>query len=553
MREILRLENFSYRYQSREQQTLRDIDFSVAAGEMVLLAGHSGCGKSTLIKAVSGLLQSGGQGESAGRIFLDGRDVTAAPPEEIGLLAGTVYQNPDDQLFAMTVADEVGFALENRGAPAEEVQRAVAEALALVGLAGFESRGIHQLSGGQRQRLALASILVTKPKLLILDEPVSQMNPQGVRAFLELLSGLNRREGIAVLMVEHRVNELASYFRRLAVMQEGRIIYDGPIDRVWDALASFEEAGIREPQLVKLCRRLPLPCLTMLKERVRQQIESTCIIDRRLAAEPEDFLTGQPLLQAENIIYKYPAVKEETLRGLNFTLYSGQITALMGFNGAGKSTLLNLLGGLAQPQKGRLSLGGRPLGQQLGEIGYLRQEPDLMLLADSVRGELRWKNKLLTDSEAEELLRRLHLQAYADDFPLALSKGQRLRVVLGAMLARRPRLLLLDEPTTGQDEQCLLEIKRLLLAYKKAGGSIFLCTHDLELASQLADRVLLLQSGQLLADGPPSAVFSSDRLLACGGLTLSPLLELSREIGIPDCIAVKEVLRYVHAAAVGRD
>ena len=209
---MLHIDDVSYRYQSRDTWTLKHIDLKMKQGEMVLLAGRSGCGKSTLIKIISGLVSEDGQGTLKGRILLDGQDITFWPPEKIGLLAGTVYQSPDDQLFAMTVEDEAGFALENQGAEPETIRKEVAETLRRVGLKGYEKFSIHQLSGGQRQRLALASILITKPRLLILDEPVSQMNPQGVQSFMELLLDLNRDENISILMIEHRVNELARYF-----------------------------------------------------------------------------------------------------------------------------------------------------------------------------------------------------------------------------------------------------------------------------------------------------------------------------------------------------
>ena len=222
---------------------------------MVLIAGRSGCGKSTLIKSITGLLEPG-EARLTGTISLDGRDVREMSAEDIGLLAGTVYQTPDDQLFAMTVADEVGFALENRGEDPSVIREEVRRALAKTGLSGMEARSIHALSGGQRQRLALASILVTHPKLLILDEPVSQMNPKGVKDFLELLVSLNREDHMTILVVEHRVNELARYFPRLCCMYEGRFIYDGATEGAWTALGDTEAYGLREPQAVKLGRLL---------------------------------------------------------------------------------------------------------------------------------------------------------------------------------------------------------------------------------------------------------------------------------------------------------
>lgn len=548
---MLKIDNLSYRYPSRKQFTLKNINLTLADGEMLLLAGRSGCGKSTLIKAISGLLGSEERGELQGAIYLQGEDISKWPPEKTGQLVGTVYQSPDDQLFAMTVADEVGFALENQGEEPEVIARKVSETLELVGLGGFENYSIHKLSGGQRQRLALASILVTRPGLLILDEPVSQMNPQGVQSFMQLLLRLNREAGIAILMIEHRVNELCKYFSRLAVMQDGCIVYDGLVKDAWQELTGRTDLGLREPQTVKLCRALQLSELTTDEGRIVQMLHSECE-PLPAAAQAQPAGQQQPLLEARDLYYTYPGSKEPTLKKLQFTLYKGQITAIMGFNGAGKSTLMNLLGGLTQTQQGSLLLAGQPVGKQLGKIGYLRQEPDLMLLADTVREELCWKNQTITQQELQLLLKHMNLEEYADDFPLALSKGQRLRVVLGAMLAKKPALLLLDEPTTGQDEQSLAEIRRLLLAYKKQGGSIFICTHDMELAAQVADRVIVLCAGQIIADGTTEEVLSNKELVEAGGLTPSALLPVCEQAGLPPCITVEGVKRYVRKTAVGR-
>lgn len=548
---MLKIEGFSYRYQSRANFTLNNINLRLQPGEMLLLAGRSGCGKSTLIKAISGLLGSEGAGELQGKIYLQDEDITHWAPERIGQLVGTVYQSPDDQLFAMTVADEVGFALENQGLAPEVVAREVSNTLALVGLAGFEDYSIHKLSGGQRQRLALASILITKPKLLILDEPVSQMNPQGVQSFLQLLLRLNREEHIGILMIEHRVNELHQYFPRLAVMDKGQIIYDGSMDEAWYALTARQDVGVREPQNVKLCRALCLPRLTASGPDIVTMLKQYChaITGVRSAAPAGsgtlEILKTEVLLKADSVSFTYPGSKEPTLKSLSFELYRGEIVGLMGFNGAGKSTLMNLLGGLTKLQQGSLCLDCFPIAKALGKIGYLRQEPDLMLLADTVREELCWKNSALGEEELQALLGKLNLQQYEQDFPLALSKGQRLRVVLGAMLAKKPELLLLDEPTTGQDEQSLQEIKQLLLDYKEQGGTVFICTHDVELAAEVTDRIIVLKQGEIIADAGANEVLSDVTLLEEGGLTPSTLLEITGELKLPPCVTVKEVQQYV--------
>ena len=550
---MLKIENLSYRYQTREQNTLKNINLTLADGEMLLLAGRSGCGKSTLIKAISGLLGSEERGALEGKIYLAGEDVTACSPEKIGQLVGTVYQSPDDQLFAMTVADEVAFALENQGEEEAIIRQKVQETLAMVGLAGFENYSIHKLSGGQRQRLALASILITRPRLLILDEPVSQMNPQGVQSFMQLLVKLNQEAGIAILMVEHRVNELYPYFDRLVVIQAGSLIYDGALKEAWQVLTGREDLGLREPQSVKLCRALRLSEITTSQSKIVEMIKKECTITQTQPVSTHESVAQQAILQVDKLTFAYPGSKQPTLKNLSFQLAAREITALMGFNGAGKSTLMNLIGGLAHLRHGSIKLAGTEIHKCLGSVGYLRQEPDLMLLADTVREELCWKNKLLTQDKLAQLLEQLNLTEYAEDFTLELSKGQRLRVVLGAILAREPKLLLLDEPTTGQDERSLSEIRKLLLAYKNKGGSVFICTHDLELAAQVADRVIVLRQGEIIADDSTHNVLSNNDLLCEGGLTSPTLLPICARLGVPPCITVEEVERYVRKAAVGRN
>ena len=547
---MLKIENLSYRYQTRSEFTLHNINLQLADGEMLLLAGRSGCGKSTLIKAVSGLLGDGA-GELTGHIYLNGVESTFLSPEKIGMMVGTVYQSPDDQLFAMTVADEVGFALENQGKESEFIKQRVAETLSLVGLAGFENCSIHKLSGGQRQRLALASILVSRPKLLILDEPVSQMNPQGVQSFMQLLTELNQKENIAILMIEHRVNELAGYFNRLTVMRKGRVVYDGAMKDAWNALTGCDDMGLREPQCVKLCRELHLSHLTNDAGEAAHLINTECS-RKNYKAEEKFEEQGKVLVCAENISYTYPGSSTPTLKNVNFILEAGRITALMGFNGAGKSTLMNLLGGLTSPSAGAIYLNEEKLQDVLGHIGYLRQEPDLMLLADTVTEELCWQNSKLTVDAVKLLLKKLNLTEYADDFPLSLSKGQRLRVVLGAILAKKPQLLLLDEPTTGQDEASLKEIRQLLTDYKNSGGCVFICTHDIELAAQVADKVILMQQGRIIADDASCKVLTNRRLLKESGLIVPQLLDICQAIDVPPCIIAGEVTRYVSPSAMGR-
>lgn len=549
---MLRIRNLCYRYPNRKKDTLKNINLQLQAGEMLLLAGRSGCGKSTLIKAVSGILRMEKRGCLRGEIYLNGENIAGLMPEDIGQIAGTVYQTPDDQLFAMTVYDEAAFALENQGYGEDFIRERVLQILSLVGLKGMEYFSIHTLSGGQRQRLALASVLVTNPGLLILDEPVSQMNPQGVRDFLHLLVRLKETQGLTILMIEHRIHELAEYFQRIAVMDNGRIVYDGSMEKVWTSLPDELRNGLREPQNIRLCRELHLPEWSNDKEKVLQMIKGQCRISDSppLAAEKAHKTC---LFWAEHVSFCYEGKNKDILHDLNFVLHAGEMTALMGRNGAGKSTLMNLIGGVFSLQKGRIFLEEKALEESLSDIGYLRQEADLMLLADTVRKEFYWNNKSLAKEEYETLIKNMGLTGYEEDFPPALSKGQRLRVILGAVLARKPKLLLLDEPTAGQDQESLDAIKRLLCNYVQGGGCVCFCTHDVELAAEIADHVILMAEGRIVADGTAGEVLSDSDCLAEGGLEAPDMLELSARLHLPPCLTVKEVEKYVHEAALGRE
>lgn len=543
---ILDIQDFSCRYRTRNRDTISHLSFQAEEGEMVLIAGRSGCGKSTLIKAVTGLLEDV---DLKGSMALCGRDIFSMTAEDIGIMAGTVYQTPDDQLFAMTLSDEVGFALENRGDSESSIRREVSLALDRVGLSGMEERSIHALSGGQRQRLALASILVTHPRLLILDEPVSQMNPKGVRDFLTLLHSLNREDRMTILMVEHRVNELASHFPRLCIMDQGRFIYDGPTEQAWNEMGDTERYGIREPQLVKLARRLHLPHASSDMETTVAEIKRAGISFVPHVPSGSRPSGGPVVLEGRNIHYTYPEAPSETLKGLSFTAGQGSITALMGFNGAGKSTLLNLLAGLLKPEKGEVLIDGKPAEEERYHAGFMRQEADLMLLTDSVEEELTWNNRDLSEEELGVLLHKLHLAHYRHDFPLALSKGQRLRVVFGALLARKDnRLLILDEPTTGQDQKSLRDIRHMLTMAASEGRTVFICTHDMELAVDLAEEVYLLKEGQFIAHGSPHDLFSCRRLMKESGLALPPMLDVSEKLSIEPCVTIEEVLAHVVSA-----
>lgn len=553
---MIELKNVSFRYFSREEPTLRDISLSVKAGERLVIAGRTGCGKSTLLKLLNGLIPAYSKGDFSGRVKIAGLDTRLCKPEQLGMHVGTVYQSPEDQLFAMTVEDEVSFALENQGYDAAVIRSRVAETLQQVGLAGLETRSIHALSGGQKQRLALASVLVCRPGVLLLDEPLSQLNPQAVGELLELLLRLNQEYGVTLIVVEHRIHELYAFFPRLLLLNQGQIVYDGPTMKYWETVDNNPSYGLREPQCVQVSRDLGIRPVASDCSALSESLTGRYAFNVRHPASQAVRSSGQSggitPIDIMQVGFSYPDSKQQALHDVSFSVAQGEAVAVMGRNGAGKSTLFNLLCGLTVPTRGQISLFGGTVRKNGHRLGFLRQEPDLMLLGQSVWSEVTWgKNRQEDFDRCEQLLTQLEMTEQKNDYPLALSKGQRLRVAFAALLAGSPELLLLDEPTSGQDFQSMLDIRRIIADYRQAGGTVLFCTHDVELAADIADRVLIFDEGRLIADGSPSDVFSRDEILARGGLTLPPMLELSRRLRFPPLLTVREVVDYVHAAAMG--
>lgn len=552
---MIRLEKVSFRYATRHENTIRDIDLCIEQGERVLIAGRTGCGKSTLLKAINGIIPSCSHGEFGGDVWIDGVNTRQAAADEIGLKVGTLYQAPDDQIFATTVWDEVAFALENRGVEKEEIRRRVKETLENVGLSSFYDRSVHALSGGQRQRLALAAVLAARPSILILDEPISQLNPAGAASLLQLLLKLNREENMTLIVVEHRVHELYRFFPRLVYLEGRTVRYDGATEGAWTAVHQPLK-GLREPEPVRVCRRLSVSPFVADPEQAAMAIRRrypACLTDSDVAIADQKGQTHvtSTALRMEDVSYTYPGSREETLHAIDMTVPHRRIVAVMGQNGAGKSTLLSLIAGLIRPIKGDISI-GESLKKGQNGIGFLRQDTDLMLLYPTVGEEAGVFPKQPITADTARILSWLELTALQDDFPLALSRGQRLRVALASLLAKKPSLLLLDEPTTGQDYESLDDIRRVLRTYRYMGGTVLFCTHDVELAADIADSVLLLNNGRILAEGSARKILADGTLLKAAGLAAPPLTALCRTLQLPLETGCKEVCRHVCKTAVGR-
>ncbi len=502
---MIHIEGLRYSYPGSPRPALAGVSLDIGEGEFVLVAGPSGGGKSTLLRCLNGLVPHFAGGRVAGRVRVAGHDPIAEGPKVLSRVVGFVFQDPETQFVVDRVEEEVAFALENLAVPPDEMEGRVKEALELVGLTPLRHRRLETLSGGEKQRVAIAAGLALRPRLLVLDEPTSQLDPMGAEEVLSALARLNRERGLTVVLAEHRLERVLPYADRLVYLPgPGQSLLSGPVRRVlWEMDLV--------PPLVRLGKRMGWEPLPLTVEEARLFVRESPHTPPSPPRPP-----AEAVLRVEGLGFSYGG--RPVLDDVELTVGAGELVALMGVNGAGKTTLLRCVVGLLQPEGGGIWLEGRPLlGRPVSEIcrrvGYLPQQPDDLLFAESVAEELQvtlHNHGLLENPPISPLtlLERLGLREVAGAYPRDLSVGQRQRVALGAVTVTSPRLLLLDEPTRGMDYRAKEELVRLLKEWQAEGAGVLLATHDVELAAHAADRVVLLEGGRVVAGGPPVRVLA---------------------------------------------
>lgn len=501
-------------YPGRAEPTLADVDLRIPEGELVLVVGRTGSGKSTLLRAINGLVPHFTGGTMTGRVLVGGRDTATHPPRELADLVGVVPQDPMSGFVTDTVEDELAYGMECLGLAPDVMRRRVEETLDLLGLADLRARALATLSGGQRQRVAIGAVLTSHPRVLVLDEPTSALDPGAAEEVLAALQRLVHDLGVTVVMAEHRLERVVQYADQVIVVPgAGQPVLVGRPDEI------MRHAPIAPPvvELGRLAGWQPLPL---------------SIRDARRAAGPlRDLLVGQaPGLRA------VPARRTTRARLVDLTVHygrqraldrvtvevgEGEIVALMGRNGAGKSSLLNAIVGLGPRIDGRIEVDGadpRTLAgpDLLRHVGLVPQEPGDLLEATSVAEECRASDR---DADCAPGTTRALVALMAPEIedgthPRDLSEGQRVLLALCIVLAARPPLLLLDEPTRGLDYPTKARLARVLADLAGAGHAIVLATHDVELVAEVADRVVILAEGQVVADGPTLEVVTSSPMFA---------------------------------------
>jgi energy-coupling factor transporter ATP-binding protein EcfA2 len=515
----LTIEALSFQYRSGAAPAIGGIDLALEPGQLLLIAGPSGCGKSTLLRCVNGLIPRSYRGELAGRVLVADQPVAELSLSRLARLVGTVLQDPEKQIVASYVAEEVAFGPENLGWPRAQVLAAVDAALEELGIAHLKGRETYRLSGGEKQKVALAGLLAMEPRLLLLDEPLASLDPLAARHALEVIREQAGR-GRSVVVVEHRVDDALSVGPEQALlMHEGRQAYRGPAAGL---------VAVADPLLVKLPAEAAL-------ERLRAS--GTPGHPPPMAPRPT---SGEPIVELEHVEFWYGDDGPPVIKDVSLSVRKGDIIALLGPNGSGKSTLVKHIVGLNRPKRGVVRVEGRDSRQtttaQLARaVGYVFQSPTHMLFAPTVREELAFGPRNLGAGQATierttaHALGLMGLEEQLERAPLSLSFGQQKRVGIAAVLAMESRVLVMDEPTAGQDYASYTRFMDEVAALEAFDAVIFV-THDLDLALTYANRVLLFNDGRLAADGTPEQVLPDTALLKSCNVLPTSLLELNVQL-----------------------
>ncbi|MDZ7844424.1 MAG: energy-coupling factor transporter ATPase [Anaerolineales bacterium] len=478
---MIRVENLSISYGN--ERVIKDLSLQVNPGEWVLITGPSGCGKSTLAQALSGLIPHAISCQLEGSILVDGMNTQDASLDELACKVGLVFQNPSSQLFHLTVREEVAFGLRNLGKDEAEVQRLVSETLKTVGIAHLQEKRPDQLSGGQKQLVAVAAVLAMQPRILILDEPTASLDVSSTNQVIDALTRMKEEYGVTILMVEHRLQGAFPHLDQVYVMDQGRFAAWGSPDEVLENAAIRDQYGLRRP--------------------VNQPLNSWASLiegNGRAAQRP-----GLPLLSLEKISAGYG--RNIIIKDIDLTLYPGEFVSLVGDNGSGKSTLALTAAGLVKPRSGKIYFQGKKQPRPGLDVALLFQDPREQLFADTVDEEVAFASRNYGRFDPErhqKVLRETDLRLFVDRRPITLSLGQQLRTALAACVAIQPRLVILDEPTLGQDWGHLEQLMNYLRQLNEQGTAILLISHDYKLVHHYTDRVLLMEEGRITMRGSVS-------------------------------------------------
>ena len=545
---IISFKNFSFQYRAQKKPTLQDINLDIYPGERVLIAGPSGSGKSTLAACINGLNPFSNPGECTGTLMVDGVDAPHSSIFDLAGHVGTVLQDPDGQFIGLTVGEDIAFSLENNCTPQPEMKEIVQHAAELVGIENHLSFAPHELSGGQKQRVSLAGVMVDDVKILLFDEPLANLDPATGKQAIELIDTIQQKTDTTVLIIEHRLEDvLWRNVDRIVLVNEGRILADmRPDDLLSGSLLA--ENGIREPLYLTAMRYAGI---AVTPEKHPAHIHSVVLDEADTArlhswfqAEPlpAPKPAPEPLLEVRDLCFGYNK-GQHTLQNVSFSIGKGEMVSIVGRNGAGKSTLSKLICGFETQDSGEIYLNGKELKDEnirrrAKHIGYVMQNPNQMISKTMIYDEVAMalQGSGLTEEQiqekVEDTLKVCGLYPFRNWPVSALSFGQKKRVTIASVLVQDPELILLDEPTAGQDFRHYTDIMEFLQGLNTRGVTVVMITHDMHLMLEYTPRALVFCDGQLIADRSASAVLCDPELIERAALKETSLYTLANRCGI---------------------
>ena len=570
----IKVEDVSWRYTGTEEQVLKDIDVKVDKGEIVLLTGRNGAGKTTFCNLLNGLIPHFYVGDLKGKVTVAGIDTQKSFVGYLATRVGLLFQDPASQLISGSVEDEVAFALENIALPLDEIEERTDSSLDYVGLLEYKDRPPFALSGGQQQAVALACIIALNPEIYVLDEPTSNLDPYGTLQIFDLLDKIAAEQKRTFVVVEHKLEELIDTADRVIVLDDGKIIANGTPREILGEKAEFlSEMGLWPPQMALLAYHLrslgvmedgdvPLTLdegietiSKLLEQRGHKKTTGDAISTSKYVPR-----SGEPLISVRGLRFTYPT-GAEAIKGIDLDVFDNEFLAILGQNGSGKTTLVKHFNGLLKPTEGTILVSGKdtnttPTYELISDVGYVFQNPDQQLFSKRVYEELAFglQNAGLSkediDVRIKDVAKKMNIEDLLEERPYSLSKGDRQRVVISCILALDPKVIIVDEPTTGQDPHKRREIMDLMKELHTQGKTIVVITHDMNLAAEYAERCVIMHDGRILLDGGPKDVFVEIEKLAQTHLkppSITQLfLKLSETYDVPrDILTTEEAVEYL--------
>ena len=544
---MISFKNFSFKYNNVVDKTLKNIDLTINKGEKVLIVGPSGSGKSTLSHCINGLIPFSYNGEIEGELIIDNIKPYKESLSDVSKKVGTILQDQDSQFIGLSVGEDVAFNFENNAMPLKEMKVKVIDALELVNMVDFINHSPYELSGGQKQRVSLAGVLGSDAEVLLFDEPLANLDPASGKEIMQLINDIHEKTNKTIIIVEHRIEDvLEQPFDKVIVVNKGEVQGFGTPDEILKS-DLLKNNGLREPlylEAMKLAgcdisQSENLKDLNNIDERNKEVLKNWF---NNETSNKDSIIKEEKILEVKNLAFSHDKIKN-TINDVSFHLNKGEILAVLGNNGAGKSTLCRLITGILKPQKGSIFLNNQcidswSIKQKGSSIGYVMQNPNQMISQHMIKDEIalglkcRNYSKEEIDKKVEEVLKICGLYPYRNWPVSALSYGQKKRVTIASILAINPEVIILDEPTAGQDYKHYTEFMEFIKELSAQGISIILITHDMQLTLEYCHRAVVLSGGEKIADDKPSNILTDENIIKKANLKETSLSTLAKSIGI---------------------